>query len=197
MRTRATLRRVLGTLVPFALGTLGAACTNFDTSRTIPPRGTLGAELYGVVCDRAGGQSLHEDLTGASYAGICHPAADGTYASTVDQTQLPAMVDGQPDLDGNPVPLAKQQSDRAYGVARLQTLALHRTDVITALDFTMPDIQIAIKDVGNTDPTKSCDPPASGGEGGCTTSSRTCSAASRTSTTTGPSRSRPSRLPGS
>jgi hypothetical protein len=165
MRTRATLRRVLGTLVPFALGTLGAACTNFDTSRTIPPRGTLGAELYGVVCDRAGGQSLHEDLTGASYAGICHPAADGTYANTVDQTQLPAMVDGQPDLDGNPVPLAKQQSDRAYGVARMETLAKHRTDLIAALDFTMPDIQIAIKDVGNADPTKSCDPPASGGEG--------------------------------
>ncbi|MGH7294663.1 MAG: hypothetical protein ACRELB_07015, partial [Polyangiaceae bacterium] len=166
MRTRASLRRVLGALAPFALGALGVACNDtFDTSRTLPPRGTLGAELFGVVCDRAGGQALHEDLTGASYAGICHAAADGSFSSTVDQTLLPPMVDGQPDLDGNPVPLAKQQSDRAYGVARLETLARHRADLIAALDFTMPDIQIAVKDVGNPDPTKSCDPPASGGEG--------------------------------
>jgi hypothetical protein len=166
MRTRASLGRVVGIFVPLALGALGTACNDtFDTSRTLPPRGTLGAELFGVVCDRAGGQSLHEDLTGASYAGICHAAADGSFTSTVDQTQLPPMVDGQVDLQGKPVPLKQQQSDRAYGVARMETLAKHRSDLIAALDFTMPDIQIAIKDLGNRDPTKSCGTPAGGGEG--------------------------------
>jgi hypothetical protein len=157
---------VLGIFVPVLVGTFGAACSdNFDTSRTIPPRGTLGAELYGVVCDRAGGQSLHEDLTGASYEGICHPQADGTYSNTVDQTQLPPMVDGALNVEGQPVPLAQQQADRAYGVARMQTLAQDRTNLVAALDATFPDIQIAVKDVGNSDPTKSCNPPAASGEG--------------------------------
>jgi hypothetical protein len=160
------MRAVLGMIIPVLVGGFGAACSdNFDTSRTIPPRGTLGEELYGVVCDRAGGQSLHEDLTGASYAGICHPQPDGTFSSTVDLTMLPPMVDGALNVDGQPVPLAQQQADRAYGVARMQTLAQDRTNLITALDATFPDIQIPVKDVGNPDPTKSCDPPAASGEG--------------------------------
>jgi hypothetical protein len=166
MRTRATLGRVLGFFVPIVVGGFGAACSdNFDTSRTLPPRGTLGAELYGVVCDRAGGQSLHEDLTGASYAGICHPQADGTYTSTVDVSLLPPMVDGQLDTEGQPVPLAKQQADRTYGIARMQTLAQDRTNLIAALDATFPDIQIPVKDVGNPNPEDSCNPPAASGEG--------------------------------
>ena len=166
MRTRARSGRVAGWLVPLCLGTVATACSDsFDTSRTLPPRGTLGAELFGVVCDRIGGQALHEDLTGASYEPICHAAADGTYANTVDQSLLPPMVDGQLDVNGDPVPLAKQESDRAYGVARVQTLAVHRTDLITAFDTTFPDIQIAIKDVTNPDPTQSCNPPAASGEG--------------------------------
>jgi hypothetical protein len=166
MRTRACLGRVLGILVPVFFGASGAACNDsFDTSRTLPSRGTLGAELYGVMCDRVGGQSLHEDLTGASYQGICHAAADGSFTSKVDATQLPPMADGQLDVNGNPVPLAKQQQDRAYGVARLETLAQHRTDLINALDATFPDVNVAIKDLGNPDPTKSCSAPAAGGMG--------------------------------
>jgi hypothetical protein len=133
----------------------------FDTSRTIPSRGTLGTELYGVVCDRLGGQSLHEDLTGASYASICHQP----FSDTVDVAQLPPLVDGQPNVDGQPVPLSQQQVDRAYGVARLQTLAQHRSNLIAALDATFPDVMIPIKDVGNADPTQSCNAPAAGGEG--------------------------------
>jgi hypothetical protein len=168
MRTGASLGRVLAIFVPVSAGLIGAGAgcvPDFDTSRTIPPRGTLGEELYGVVCDRAGGQALHEDLTGASYRGICHRQADGTFSSTVDTSKLPAIVDGQPDINGKPVPAAQQQQDRDYGVARLQTLAKHRTDLIAALDASFPDIQVAIKDVTNPDPTKSCNPPATSGEG--------------------------------
>ncbi|MGD0523794.1 MAG: hypothetical protein ABSE49_01550, partial [Polyangiaceae bacterium] len=166
MRTRATLGRALGLFVPVVVGGFGAACSdNFDTSRTLPPRGTLGAELYGVVCDRAGGQSLHEDLTGASYEGICHPQADGTYSNTVDVSLLPPMVDGQLNVEGQPVPLAQQEADRTYGIARMQTLAQDRTNLIAALDATFPDIQIAVKDVGNANPEDSCNAPAASGEG--------------------------------
>jgi hypothetical protein len=160
MRTRASLGRVLGIFVPIVVGGFGAACSdNFDTSRTLPPRGTLGEELFGVVCDRAGGQSLHEDLSGASYAGICHPQADGTFTSKVDVTQLPPIVDGQP------VSMAQQQTDRTYAVARMEALAQDRTNLIAALDATFPDIEVPVKDIGNPDPTQSCNPPAASGEG--------------------------------
>ena len=90
MRTRASLGRVLGLLVP---PVIISCAPSFDTSRTLPSRGSLGEELFGVVCDRLGGQSLHEDLTGASYQGICHRP----FTDTVDQARLPPLVDGQPN----------------------------------------------------------------------------------------------------
>src|SRR5579883_1975167 len=132
METRAKCLRVLGISMPALACSLG--CTgDLDTSRVTPPRGTLGEELFGVVCDRVGAQSLHEDISGASYRGICHRRADGTFADSVDQTLLPALADGQPDTMGSAVPLAKQQQDRAYGVARVETLGKHRGDLVAAL----------------------------------------------------------------
>ena len=109
MRTRASLGRVLALFVPFALrrhrrpraaipSTRRARCRRAARSAT---------ELYGVVCDRLGGQSLHEDLTGASYTGICHPDATARSPSTVDRRSCRRCVDGQLDVDGNPVPLAQ------------------------------------------------------------------------------------------
>jgi hypothetical protein len=162
---RALRRRSAVALTALAPLVLLAACSSdFDTTRNPAPRGTLGAEVFGVFCDRVGAQALHEDLTGASYSGICHMTADAAYSSQVDLTQLPALVDGAPDQDGKPVPLAVQQATRAYGIARIQTLALHRSDLIAALDFSMPDIMVPTKDITNPDPTKTCDPPAASGE---------------------------------
>ena len=158
MAARTMAGRLLSLFIPTAIISCSSA---FDTSRTLPARGTLGEELYGVVCDRMGGQSLHEDLTGASYFGVCHRP----FTTAVDTTQLPPLVDGQPNLAGQPVPLAQQQTERAYGVARLQTLAQHRTDLITALDASFPDVMIPVKDVTNADPTQSCNAPAASGEG--------------------------------
>lgn len=158
MRRALSWGRAIGLFVPTAL----ISCSNpFDTSRTIPPRGTLGAELYGVICDRLGGQSLHEDLTGASYNNICH----APFTNKVDTTQLPAIVDGAPNAAGTPVPMAQQQAERAYGIGRLETLALHRDAVIAALDATFPDVMVPVKDVGNADPTKSCGAPSTGANG--------------------------------
>ncbi len=158
MRTRALAGGLLALLVPT---TIVSCSDTFDTSRTLPSRGTLGAELFGVMCDRVGAQSLHEDLTGASYYSICH----APFTDTVDVSQLPPLVDGQLNTAGQPVPIAQQESDRAYGVARIQTLAQHRSDLIAALDATFPDVMIAVKDVTNPDPTKSCNAPAASGEG--------------------------------
>lgn len=162
MSSRASVRRVVGLAVPVFV----VACSdNFDTTRTPPPRGTLGAEFYGVICDRVGAQSLHEDLTGASYHDLCHPRSDGTYADQVDASALPPIVEGQIGANGQPVSAAQQQSDRNYGVARVQTLAQHRSALIGAFDAMLPDTQVPIKDLSNPDPSKTCDPPASGGEG--------------------------------
>ncbi len=101
MRTRAAAGGILALLVPT---TIVSCSDTFDSSRTIPSRGSLGTELYGVVCDRAGAQSLHEDLTGASYYSICH----APFTDTVDTTQLPAIVDGAPNAAGQPVTAAQQ-----------------------------------------------------------------------------------------
>ena len=140
---------------------LVAACaSDFDTSRPATPLGTLGEETYGVLCDRVGAQALHDDPTGASFYNVCHKGAAGTYADKVDPAPLPPLVDGAPDLDGNPVPLATQAAYRAHAIARIEALAQRRGDLIAALDFTMPDVKVTVRDVKNPDPTKSCGFPA-------------------------------------
>ncbi len=146
--------------------TLLAACANdFDTTRSAPPRGTVGEELFGVVCDRVGAQALHEDLTGASFKAICHKDATGAYANTVDATGLPAAVDGAIDSFGNPVTAQVQIDNRAHAVARIEALARRRGDLIAALDATFPDVTVPVKDIKNADPAHSCDAPGPGQSG--------------------------------
>jgi hypothetical protein len=145
------------------LGVLGtvalAACANdFDTTRVPPPRGTLGEEMFGVLCDRVGGQALHEDLTGASFRGVCHKDFTGKYADKVDQTLLPALSADAVDTAGNPVSMDKQQATRSYAVARVEALARRRGDLVGALDATFPDIMVSVKDVKNSNGAKSCTP---------------------------------------
>jgi hypothetical protein len=158
------LRRAIApALVGCLAGCLAAASCADTVTRNPPVGGSLGTELYGVVCDRVGAQSLHEDLTGASFHAICH-TVEGAFASKVDTSQLPPMVNNQPDVHGNPVPLATQQAQRSYGVARLERLAVDRGSLIAALDAAFPDIEIPIKDLNNSDATRSCGPPV-GGQG--------------------------------
>ncbi|HLK38440.1 MAG TPA: hypothetical protein VKU41_16870 [Polyangiaceae bacterium] len=141
------LRRAGGPVVAAVVASTACSDT-FDASRGAPPRGTLGQEMFGVVCDRVGAQSLHEDLTGASYRSICHPGADGTFADppTVESTSLPPLDPNARDVQGNPVPLDRQAADRAYGVARIEALGRHRADLVAALDATFPDQQIPVLD---------------------------------------------------
>ena len=151
-----------------ALASLAAAlgCSGFDTSRDTAPRGTLGTGLYSLICDRVGAQALREDITGNSYHSICHPdAAGGTYGQSVDTTILPPLTDGAVDVDGNPVSMATQQANRAHNIARIEALGRDRASVIAALDSTIPDIQIAAKDLTNADATLSCGPTPGGGTG--------------------------------
>ncbi|MCL2776856.1 MAG: hypothetical protein FWD73_02545 [Polyangiaceae bacterium] len=152
---------------PFALATLAVlvpACSKFDTSRTLPERGTVGEEMFGVICDRVGAQVLTEDLSGASFHDICHKSAAGTYASVVDQAALPAIATGV-NVHGQTVTMAAQQQSRSTSVGRIEALARRRADLIRAFDATFPKETVAIKDLDNADETKSCSAAPTGGQG--------------------------------
>src|SRR5262245_2035479 len=133
-----------------ALASAGCA-EDFDTSRDIPARGTLGEEMYGVLCDRVAAQALHEDLTGASFRSVCHKARDGKFGDKIDESKLPGSDEGAVDGDGKPVSVDKQKKNRATAVARIGALVRHRADLIRALDATFPDIKVPVKDVKNGD----------------------------------------------
>ncbi len=160
------LRRGLRAARPVVLVVAaGAACApTLDTTRSVPVRGTTGEEVYGVICDRVGAQALREDLEGTSYQGICHKAADGTWASTVDQSKLPALDPAARDVNGNPVPIAEQTANRTHEVARVEALGRDRTQLIAALDATIPAISVPVKNTASSDPTQSCGAGPNGGQ---------------------------------
>lgn len=166
-RSRPT--RLLLRLVGVAgLATLAAApgCAHeFDTSRQPPARGTVGEEVFGVLCDRVGAQALREDLTGASFRDICHKPRGGEFATEVDQSKLPELAPGALDVEGKAVPVEKQRADREKAVGRIEALARRRGDLIAALDATFPEKKVPIKDLGNPDPKKTCGAPQASGEG--------------------------------
>jgi hypothetical protein len=136
------------------------SCTDFDTSRVTPPRGTTGEEVYGVLCDRVGAQALRDDLTGASFRGLCHKDGKGSYTDKVDQSLLPKITGPAQDHNGKTVSQDDQQATRDHGVARVEALAARRDDLIGALDATFPNVQVPIVDIKNSDPTKTCNSPA-------------------------------------
>ncbi len=142
------------------LATQIASCAEFDTSRAAIPRGTTGEEVYGVLCDRAGAQALRDDLTGSSFRPLCHKDASGTYQDKVDPSRLPVISGVAYDHDGKPVDEATQQATRTHGIARIEALAHRRNDMIAALDATIPDVQVPIKDTANGDPKLTCNAPA-------------------------------------
>jgi hypothetical protein len=146
-----------------ALAAAATGCgTDFSTNRDVPPRGTLGQELFIGLCDRVSAQALPEDVTGSSWHAVCHPDASGNFATTVDQTQLVPLDPNAVDENGNPVPLATQQADRAYRVARIEALGRDRVEITTAFDAGLPDVMIPLKNLASSDPTTSCAPAGSG-----------------------------------
>jgi hypothetical protein len=126
----------------FVLGVWSfAGCSQDDAPAVRPAGPTLGQDIFGVLCDRVGAQSLHEDLDGSSYNEICHGDA-----TTVDQKKLP------------PAPNADV---RKQSVAKVEALARHKPDLIAALDTVFPDDIVVGKNLDATDPIASCDPISS------------------------------------
>ena len=149
---------IIATLVVPALG-----CAGGDLAVPArPPRGTIGEELYGVICDRLGAQALTEDLYGLSFVDGCHRRADGTFADVVnlDGAALPHLIDGARNLDGAGVSLADQTEHRRQMVARVEALFGHRPGLIRAFDSIFPgETLVAARDLKNPDNTKTCDLP--------------------------------------
>ncbi len=158
MRRRASASR-LG--VATVLCAVGLGCSSdFQTTRDVPPRGTVGRSLYSLVCDRVGAQALREDVTGASFHAVCHADDKGQYASNVDASLLVPLDPAALDVNGKPVSLQLQTKNRAYRIARIEALGRRREDLIKAFDAILPDVQIDVKQLKNPDPTHSCDPDA-------------------------------------
>jgi hypothetical protein len=142
------------------VGGAGAACApQFDTVRVTGVRGTLGREMYTMVCDRVGAQALREDVAGISYHAVCHADDSGAFADRVDVTKLPELSEAL-DVDGKPVPIEQQVKNREHRIARIQAVARRRDDLIAAFDTAFANEAIGTKDLANPDPARSCDPPA-------------------------------------
>lgn len=123
---------VLASVTPFLLAAAAAVtpgcAKDFDPSRVATEQTTLGEDMYSALCDRVGASSLAEDLTGASYHSICHKSG-GKYGSKVDASFLPTVSEKRADA-------------RRLGIAKVEAMASHRTDLVQAFDTILPDTTI-------------------------------------------------------
>ncbi len=134
---RATIRG--GALVCLVTA---AACADGDPGpRVAPARGTVGTEIFGVLCDRIGAGALREDLSGASYAAICHrDPTTQSFADHVDASLLPTPPD----------PAAA--TERVADIARVEALVPRRPDFIAALDAIVPaGVSLPVTNAAGTD----------------------------------------------
>jgi hypothetical protein len=157
---------LLGLVGLVVLSTVAPACApELDTSRVAVERGSVGEEIFGVLCDRVGAQALREDLTGDSFRGVCHKPKGGEYENKVDLTKLPSIDPNARNEKGASVSVDKQRQARAVAIGRIEAMGRRRDDLVRALDATFPATKIAIKDLDNPDVTKSCNAPNTSREG--------------------------------
>jgi hypothetical protein len=149
-----------------ASAVLAPGCSEpLDTTRATPVRGSVGEEMYGVICDRVGAQALREDMTGESFRGVCHRAPGAQFADKVDTSKLPAITPQAYNQAGVLVSVEDQTRNRNKAVGRIEALGRRRDELIRALDQTFPEDKVAIKDLDNKDETKSCNAPSGVAEG--------------------------------
>lgn len=111
----------------------GGCAPELDTARVTADRGSLGREIFTMVCDRVGAQALREDVAGVSYHAVCPPDTQGAFEYRVDQVLLPAL-EAAVDEDGKPFAIEQQQKNREHRVARIAAVARRRSDLIAAFD---------------------------------------------------------------
>ena len=159
---RVRARRA-GLTVALASVATALGCSGFDTSRDTPPREARSARLYGLICDRVGAPE------GA--ARRHHRKFPTTPSAT--RTPRAARTGSRSTRDASPTPHRRARSTstgtrcrwrRSKRIARTTSRGSRRfgrdlrVPVIAALDATIPDIQIALKDLANADKAQSCGP---------------------------------------
>ncbi len=168
MRARGTTFGIVSRLALAALvGTAacaGGCAPDFDTHRVTDDRGSLGREMFTMVCDRVGAQALREDIAGASYHDVCHANAQGEFKDQVEQVLLPSL-EAAVDVDGRPVAIEQQQKNREHRIARIEAVARRRSDLIGAFDTAFAHENIGIKDLESADEARSCNPPVGAASG--------------------------------
>lgn len=159
--SRSTARGLLGVVGLSALVALAPSCAPpLDTTRQIPKRGTVGQEMYTVLCDRVAAQALREDLTGGSFRDVCHANATGEFEDKVDTAKLPPLDPTGKNVEGKVVDIETQRDVRERAIGRIEALARRRKDLVRAFDAIFPEDQkLGVKDLDNPDPTKSCGAP--------------------------------------
>lgn len=131
MTTRRPLSALVSTFALLAVpGVIAPGCAKeFDRSRPPPVAElTLGEQIYSTLCDRVGAGSITEDLTGSAYHEICHKERGG-WGDTVDDSRLP-------------VPTGKAKETRRLGIAKIETLARRRGELVEAFDAIFPDTTV-------------------------------------------------------
>ncbi len=154
MRSRATAG--FHTIGLSGIVLLAFACHDFDQSRAVPARGTVGEEVFAILCDRVGAQALREDMTGGSFRDMCHKPKGGVYRDTVDESRLPKLDPRAKDEKGRTVALEKQEADRARAKGRVEAMARRRQDLIDAIDAVIPATKVGVKNL-KAGGAKSCD----------------------------------------
>lgn len=119
--------------VTLAGSALPSCADDFSTDRPKTATGiTLGEDIFSGLCDRVGATSLAEDLTGASYHALCHQEA-GAWGDKVETARLPSLLETD----------ERGQRARRLSVAKLETMARRRGELIAAFDALFPDVEIA------------------------------------------------------
>ncbi|MFW6023468.1 MAG: hypothetical protein ACOC9O_01870, partial [Myxococcota bacterium] len=96
-----------------ALGVAAASCaTDIDTERVAPARGTIGEEVYKVVCQRFAADAYPNDVSGSMSRDLC---------------------------EGRVGPEAAPASDETEAHARLVALAENRARLVAAIDQVIPE----------------------------------------------------------
>ena len=102
-----------------------SACTSFTPHREVPTRGSVGEEVYGVMCDRIVAQNLPEDLGAVKYGTVCHKDYYGHFAK-------PEKVESTAYAD-------KDKEANRLARARVAALGKRRDDLIAAFDVVLAD----------------------------------------------------------
>ncbi|MDH5491473.1 MAG: hypothetical protein OEY14_05920, partial [Myxococcales bacterium] len=96
-RKRARMRSAaLALLIGAGLGLPGCG-TELDTERITPTRGSIGAEIYKVVCERMASEALPSDVSGEQTRALCRGAAD---PSTAPSERLRVLAENRDRLVG-------------------------------------------------------------------------------------------------